>query len=71
MQLATKKQKLKVCEGYALEKDHNHPFPTHTLVLWVQKARECFHIDMCRPMNTNSFARSQYFVLFKDDFNIC
>jgi hypothetical protein len=25
---------------------------------------------MCRPMNTNSFASSQYFVLFKDNFNI-
>jgi hypothetical protein len=33
MQLATKKQELKVCEGCAFGKDHNHPFPTHTLVL--------------------------------------
>ena len=55
-----------VCGVCQFGKQHRQPFPTNSL--WrVKEKFELVHIDVYRPMKTESLSKNQYFVLFIDD----
>ena len=58
----------RLCEGCAIGKSVGHPFPKTRSSPQAKKAGLFFHANICRPMNYESFSKSRYFVLFKDDY---
>lgn len=55
------------CEGCVLGKQHRFSFGTR--VNQVSHPGELIHADVCGPMQSESFSRCRYYVLFKDDFS--
>ena len=56
-----------VCEGCALGRHHQQPFPKG--VGWrAKKDLELVHMDVCGPMSRLSHGKNRYFILFIDDF---
>jgi hypothetical protein len=56
------------CEGCAAVKSARRPFPKYRSTPRATKPGLSFHLDVCGPMSQDSFGKSCYFVLFKDDF---
>jgi hypothetical protein len=57
------------CEGCAMGKNKRRHFPKIRSSPRAEKAGIFLHVDVCRPMHQESFDKSRYFVLFKDDYS--
>lgn len=58
----------KLCEGCLLGKQFRKSFPKESNSK-VQKPLELIHTDVCGPFKPNSLGKSNYFLLFIDDFS--
>ena len=58
-----------VCEGCLLEKLFKKSFPKESSSR-AQKPLEIIHTDVCSPIKPRSLGKSNYFLLFIDDFSI-
>ena len=60
--------KTDLCEDCIYRKQTRKSFPIGKA--WrPTKCLEVIHVDLCRPMNTESFSGSRYFLLFTDDYS--
>ena len=57
-----------VCEGCLLGKQFKKGFPKE-LSLRAQKPLELIHTDVCGPIKPSSLGKSNYFLLFIDEFS--
>ncbi|KAH9670830.1 hypothetical protein KPL70_017126 [Citrus sinensis] len=57
-----------LCEGYLLGKQFRKSFPKKSNSR-AQKPLELIHTDVCGPFKPNSLGKSNYFILFIDDFS--
>ncbi|KAH9697084.1 hypothetical protein KPL71_023464 [Citrus sinensis] len=57
-----------LCEGCLLGKQFRKSFPNESNSR-AQKPLELIHIDVCGPFKPNSLCKSNYFLLFIDDFS--
>ncbi|KAL3500572.1 hypothetical protein ACH5RR_039665 [Cinchona calisaya] len=58
----------KVCEGFIYGKLHRRSFAVGKS--WrASSCIELIHVDLCRPVHTESLGGSQYFLLFTDDYS--
>jgi hypothetical protein len=57
------------CKGCAIRKSARCPFPKQRASPRAVGLGLFFHADVCGPMSQESFGKSRYFVLFKDDFS--
>ncbi|KAH9751570.1 hypothetical protein KPL71_014344 [Citrus sinensis] len=58
----------KLCEGCLLGKQFRKSFPNESISR-AQKPLELIHTDVCDPFKPNSLGKSNYFLLFIDDFS--
>lgn len=56
------------CEGYLLEKHFRKSFPKEANTR-AKKLLELIHTDVYGPIHPSSFGKSNYFLLFIDDFS--
>ena len=57
-----------VCEGCLLGKQFKKSFPKESSSR-AQKPLELIHTDVCGPIKLRSLSKSNYFLLFIDDFS--
>ena len=57
-----------VCEGCLLEKQFKMGFPNESYSC-AKRPLELIHTDVCGPINPSSLDKSNYFLLFIDDFS--
>ena len=57
-----------VCKGCLLGKQFKKTFPKDSSSR-AQKPLELIHIDVCGPIKPSSLSKSNYFLLFIDDFS--
>ena len=57
-----------VCEGCSLGKKFKNSFPKESISR-AQKPLELIHMNVCGPIKPSSLGKSNYFLLFVDDFS--
>ena len=68
LNLNSKDQVDRNCQGCAMGKQHRQPFPKKSQSRSSQPL-ELIHSDVCGPMSVNSVGGSRYFVTFIDDYS--